>query len=241
MRIVSTNPATGEILGEFECAALSGVQAAVAQARTAQAAWARTPVRQRLGIVENFQRALHSRKREIAESITREAGKPCAEALSTEVLVALDAAEYCLQNAFALLRPEPVPHASLMMKSKKGYLLREPYGVVGIISPWNYPFSIPATQVLAALVAGNAVVLKPSEFTPAVALQLKRLMDEAGLPQNLFQVVIGDGAIGAALISAGVDKLIFTGSVATGKRVAQAAADSGGSGTGRQRSHDRAR
>ena len=223
-RIVSTNPATGEVLGEFECATLSGVQAAVAQARTAQAAWARTPVRQRLGIVENFQRALHSRKREIAESITREAGKPRAEALSTEVLVTLDAAEYCLQNAFALLRPEPVPHASLMMKSKKGYLLREPYGVVGIISPWNYPFSIPATQVLAALVAGNAVVLKPSEFTPAVALQLKRLMDEAGLPQNLFQVVIGDGATGAALISAGVDKLIFTGSVATGKRVAQAAA-----------------
>src|SRR5260370_9416605 len=224
MRIVSTNPATGEILGEFECAALSGVQAAVAQARTAQAAWARTPVRQRLGIVENFQRALHSRKREIAESITREAGKPCAEALSTEVLVALDAAEYCLQNAFALVRPEPVPHASVMMNSKKGYLLREPYGVVGIISPWNYPFSIPATQVLAALVAGNAVVVKASEFTPAVAVQLKRLMDEAGLPQNLFQVVIGDGATGAALISAGVDKLIFTGSVATGKRVAQAAA-----------------
>ncbi len=223
-RIVSTNPATGEILGEFECVALSGVQAAIARARTAQAAWARTPVRERLGIVENFQRALHSRKREIAESITCEAGKPRAEALSTEVLVTLDAAEYCLQNAFALLRPEPVPHASLMMKSKKGYLLREPYGVVGIISPWNYPFSIPATQVLAALVAGNAVVLKPSEFTPAVALQLKRLMDEAGLPQNLFQVVMGDGATGAALISAGVDKLIFTGSVATGKRVAQAAA-----------------
>ncbi len=223
-RIVSTNPATGEVLGEFECAALSGVQAAIAQARPAQAAWARTPVRERLSIVENFQRALHSRKREIAESITREAGKPCAEALSTEVLVTLDAAEYCLQNAFAVLRPEPVPHASLMMKSKKGYLLREPYGVVGIISPWNYPFSIPATQVLAALVAGNAVVLKPSEFTPAVALQLKRLMDEAGLAQNLFQVVIGDGATGAALISAGVDKLVFTGSVATGKRVAQAAA-----------------
>src|SRR5437870_4602333 len=199
MRIVSTNPASGEVLGEFECTALSDVQAAIARARTAQAAWAHTPVCERLGIVENFQRALHSRKREIAESITCEAGKPCAEALSTEVLVTLDAAEYCLQNAFAVLRPEPVPHASLMMKSKKGYLLREPYGVVGIISPWNYPFSIPATQSLAALVVGNSVILKPSEFTTLVALELAALLHQAGVPQAVFQVIAGDGSTGKTL------------------------------------------
>src|SRR5262249_29248405 len=150
-------------------------------------------------IVENFQVTLGARKAEVAACITREAGKPRAEALSTEILVTLDAAEYCRRNAFSILQPEPVPHASLMMKSKKGYLLREPYGVIGVIAPWNYPFSIPAIQALAALVAGNAVVLKPSEFTPLVALHLQQLMEEAGLPPDLLQVVVGDGATGAAL------------------------------------------
>jgi succinate-semialdehyde dehydrogenase/glutarate-semialdehyde dehydrogenase len=107
--------------------------------------------------------------------------------------------------------------------------VREPYGVVGIISPWNYPFSIPATEALAALVAGNAVVLKPSEFTSLVALELESLLHAAGVPENIFQVVVGDGATGAALLHSrggpGIDKLVFTGSVATGKRIAVAAAE----------------
>src|SRR4029077_18867851 len=102
---------------------------------------------------------------------------------------------------------EPVPHGNLLMKSKRGYLLREPHGVVGIISPWNYPFSIPATQIFAALITGNAVVLKPSEFTPLVAWKLKSLLDSAGLPQDLLQVLAGEGATGAALCNAAIDKL----------------------------------
>jgi succinate-semialdehyde dehydrogenase/glutarate-semialdehyde dehydrogenase len=110
------------------------------------------------------------------------------------------------------------------MKAKSGRLLRSPWGVVGIISPWNYPFSVPAGESLAALATGNAVVLKPSEFTPLCALELERLLREAGLPEAVFQVVVGDGSTGAALTESPVDKLIFTGSVATGKRVAQAAA-----------------
>ena len=102
--------------------------------------------------------------------ITLEAGKPLAEALSTEILVVLDAAEYLLKNTAEFLLPERVPHANPVMKLKKGMLLREPYGVVGIISPWNYPFSLPSIQTLTALVTGNAVVLKPSEFTPFSSL-----------------------------------------------------------------------
>ncbi len=97
--------------------------------------------------------------------------------------------------------------------------------MVGIISPWNYPFSIPATETLAALVAGNAVVLKPSEFTSLVALELQSLLHAAGVPRDVFQVVVGDGATGAALIHSQIDKLVFTGSVATGKRIAAAAAE----------------
>ena len=151
-----------------------------------------------------------------------------AEALTTEVLVVLDAARFLIENACRLLRDEPLPHGSLATKLKSGRLLREPYGVVGIISPWNYPFSIPATETLAALVAGNAVVLKPSEFTSLVAQDLASLLHAAGVPRDIFQVVVGDGSTGAALIHSrgpGIDKLVFTGSVATGKRIAAAAAE----------------
>jgi acyl-CoA reductase-like NAD-dependent aldehyde dehydrogenase len=148
-----------------------------------------------------------------------------AEALTTEVLVVLDAARFLIDNAYRLLRDELLPHGNLATKLKRGRLLREPYGVVGIISPWNYPFSIPATETLAALVAGNAVVLKASEFTSLVALELRSLLHAAGVPQDMFQVVIGDGATGAALVHSKIDKLVFTGSVATGKRIAVAAAE----------------
>jgi len=224
-KVVSVNPATGEILRELECAGDSEVQAAVARAQAAQAAWADIGVRRRIAVLREFQRRLHEKKSEIAEAITREAGKPVAEALTTEVLIVLDAARFLIENAHRLLRDEPVPHGGLATKLKSGRLVREPYGVVGIISPWNYPCSIPATETLAALVAGNAVVLKPSEFTSLVALELASLLHAVGVPQDVFQVVVGDGATGATLIHSPIDKLVFTGSVATGKRIAAAAAE----------------
>jgi succinate-semialdehyde dehydrogenase/glutarate-semialdehyde dehydrogenase len=148
-----------------------------------------------------------------------------AEALTTEVLVVLDAARYLIDNGFRLLSDEPLPHGNLATKLKRGQLIREPYGVVGIISPWNYPFSIPATETLSALVAGNAVVLKPSEFTSLVAIELQSLLHRAGVPSEIFQVVVGDGTTGQALIHSSIDKLVFTGSVATGKRIAAAVAE----------------
>jgi acyl-CoA reductase-like NAD-dependent aldehyde dehydrogenase len=223
--VVSVNPATGEALRELECADENEVQAAVARARAAQSAWAEIGVRRRVAVLREFQHRLHQRKSEIAEAITREAGKPVAEALTTEVLVVLDAARFLIDNAYRLLRDEPVPHGNLATKLKSGRLVREPYGVVGIISPWNYPFSIPATETLAALVAGNAVVLKPSEFTSLVALELASLLHAAGVPHDVFQVLVGDGATGAALVHSKIDKLVFTGSVATGKRIAAVAAE----------------
>src|SRR6202044_967542 len=157
--------------------------------------------------------------------IAREAGKPVAEALTTEVLVVLDAARFLIDHAYRLLRDEPLPHGNLATRLKTGRLLREPHGVIGIISPWNYPFSIPATETLAALVAGNAVLLKPSEFTSLVALELQSLLHAAGVPEAVFRVVVGDGMTGAALIRSGIDKLVFTGSLRTGKRIAVTAAE----------------
>src|SRR5208283_870912 len=228
-KISSVNPATSEVLRELECAGEGEVYSAVARARSAQAGWVEIGVRKRVAVLREFQRRLHEKKSEIAKAITREAGKPVAEALTTEVFVVLDAARFLIENAYRLLRDEPLPHGNLATKLKTGRLLREPYGVIGIISPWNYPFSIPATETLAALVAGNGVVLKPSELTSLAALELRSLLHTAGVPEDVFQVIVGDGATGAALLQSpagkGIDKLVFTGSVATGKRIAAAAAE----------------
>jgi acyl-CoA reductase-like NAD-dependent aldehyde dehydrogenase len=157
--IVSYNPATGEALAELPCATPDEVRAAVERARQAQPRWQSTAVTQRIAVLKRFQELLREHRDDVARLISREAGKPAAEALATEVLVVMDAAEFCIRNAHAFLRDRPLPHANLAMKTKRGKLVREPYGVIGIISPWNYPFSIPAIETLAALVTGNAVVL----------------------------------------------------------------------------------
>ncbi len=222
--IVSTNPATGEVLAELACTSPDQVRNAVLRAKAAQPAWQATPVRSRIAVLRRFQQLLRQQRDPVSSLICRESGKPAVEALMTEVLVVLDAAGFCNRHAHQFLRDQPLPHGNPVMKMKRGTLRREPYGVIGIIAPWNYPFSIPAVETLAALVTGNAVVLKPSEFTPLIALELQRLLHAAGLDPGLMQVVVGEGPVGAALIEAPIDKLIFTGSVATGKRVGEAAA-----------------
>ncbi len=223
-RLSVLNPATGESLGEIDCAGEAEVAAAVQRARLAQPVWEAAGVNHRAEMIRRFQQALHARKEEVARLITREAGKPYVEALLNEVLVTLDAARFCARHAPAVARPEPVPHANPVFKAKLGQLWRRPYGVVGIISPWNFPFSIPAGEALAALAMGNAVVLKPSELTPYTALELKSLLSRAGVPDEIFQVVLGDGSTGGALAASAIDKLVFTGSVSTGRRVGQACA-----------------
>src|SRR5271165_3494497 len=222
--IVTTNPATGEVLAELACAGTSDVQNAVFRAKQVQPSWEATPVSERIALVRRFQQLLSEQRDEVARLICREAGKPVVEALVTEVLVVLDAAEFCIRNAHQFLREERLPHGNPVMKMKRGKLVRESFGVIGIISPWNYPFSIPAVETLAALVTGNAVVLKPSEFTPLIALELQHLLHAAGLNPDLMQVVAGECPVGAALIDSPIDKLIFTGSVPTGRRVGEAAA-----------------
>jgi acyl-CoA reductase-like NAD-dependent aldehyde dehydrogenase len=222
--IISENPADGTVVAEFPIASAEEVRQAVARARAAQPEWANRGVRERLEYIRRFQQLVLKNQKQLAELITREAGKPIAEALTTEVLVVLDSARFLRDNAFRLLKPERVAHGNLAMKAKRGHLLREPYGVIAIIAPWNYPFSTPASETLAALVAGNTVVLKPSEFTPAIAMELRTLLHESGVPLDVFQVVVGDGSTGAALVESAVDKVVFTGSVTTGKRVADSAA-----------------
>lgn len=222
--LVSRNPATGEVVGTYSCATPDEVRAVVEKSRRAQPAWAALGVRKRMQIVRRFRKLLNDRSFEVAELICRESGKPIPEAIAAEVLVVQDAAEFSARSAPEMLRAEPVPHSNPAMKTKRGKLVYEPLGVIGIISPWNYPFSIPSTETLSALVLGNAVVLKPSELTPACALKLQSLLYQAGVPHDVMQVVLGEGPAGAALIDSRIDKIIFTGSVATGRRVGLAAA-----------------
>src|SRR5215472_7321168 len=224
-KIQSLNPATGDLLAEFDAAEPEEVQAVVAEARGAASAWRNVGAAHRAQHLVHLRKALFNRRHDLAALITRETGKPRVEALLTEVMVTLDSLDYLARHGPAFLAPENVPHQNLAVRLKRGRLEYEPYGVVGIISPFNYPFSIPMHQIAAALVAGNTVVLKPSEFTPQAGLAIQQIADDAGLPTGVLNVIVGDGTTGSALVNAGVDKLVFTGSVATGKRIqAEAAA-----------------
>lgn len=218
--ITSINPATGEPLGQVPIMRPEDVARALAAARAAQPAWAQTSLDVRCQKVAAFADVLMTRAEEVIELLARESGKTRFEALSMELVVVADLIRYFAKHAPEMLAPESVPLH--LLKHRASYLHFVPRGVVGIIAPWNFPFSIPLGQAMMALIAGNAVVLKPSEVTPLIALKALELYRAAGLPADLFQVVTGRGATGAALISGGIDYCVFTGSVATGKKVAAA-------------------
>jgi succinate-semialdehyde dehydrogenase/glutarate-semialdehyde dehydrogenase len=218
--IVSRNPATSEVLGEVREQSAAEIRDAVARARRAQAAWGALPVETRAERVGAFRDAIVARAEELCGLISAETGKTRVEALSMEVMVIADLATYFVKRAARILAPEPI--SIHLLKNRASYVHYSPRGVVGIISPWNFPFGIATGEVVMALLAGNGVVLKPSEVTPLIALKTKEIYDAAGLPPDLFQVTPGRGPAGAALIDGGIDYCIFTGSTATGKKVAAA-------------------
>jgi acyl-CoA reductase-like NAD-dependent aldehyde dehydrogenase len=222
--IDSINPATQEISAQFAVTQADALPAIFDRARIAQKSWAARPIRDRCEMLRRLLDTIFTRRDEIAEAITRETGKPKVEAIFAEILLALDTADFLARKAAQWLRPERVPHHNLAMKAKTGWLEYDPIGVVAIISPWNYPFSIPMAQVIPALVTGNAVVLKPSELTPWCGNLVAELIEQAKFPPGLVQVLQGGGELGAAIIEAKPDKVFFTGSVATGQRIAEACA-----------------
>ena len=223
-RLDSIDPMTGDVIAQFELAAPADVPRSLDRARRAQQDWARRPISERCGLLRRLGEIIYSRRLEIAEIVTREAGKPRVESLFAEVLVALDTAKYYAKNAGKMLRPERVPHHNLAMRAKSGRLRYEPLGVLGVISPWNYPLAVPMGTVIPAVAAGNAVILKPSELTAWCGALIGELFEQAGFPTGVVQIIQGGGDVGAALIGASPDKIIFTGSVETGRRVAAACA-----------------
>lgn len=218
--IKSWAPATGELLGEVRVSSRDEVRAAVARARKAQGAWGVLPIEERCERLLRLRDALVERADEIVDTVSRECGKPRHDVLSHEVTITADLLTYYCKNASRILASHDI--GLHLLKHKKSSIHYAPRGVVGIISPWNFPFVIPMGDVVAALVAGNAVVLKPSEVTPLAIQKAKEIFDGTGLPEDLFGVVHGYAEAGQALIEAGIQKLVFTGSVETGKRVAAA-------------------
>src|SRR5438067_1166561 len=216
-------PGSGKLVGEVRVSTAAQVRDAAAASRAAQKVWAARSFKERGQALSRFQQLVLDRADELADLIVRENGKTRNEALFMEVLPVADLTHYFSRKAERLLRDERLPLH--MFPHKKSYLRFYPRGVIGIISPWNYPFSIPAGDTVMALMAGNGVVLKPSEFTPLIAEKLRALLEEAGLPRGLVAVVQGKGDIGAELIRSGIDMVVFTGSVATGRKVNVAAAE----------------
>ena len=222
--IRSVDPATGRENGRVPLMTFSDVAAAVKRARLAQPAWSQLSYRARAEFILRAREIVLGKVVEIASLISRETGKPPAEATSMEIVPTLDLMHYFARNTERLLMRQKIDIGQYDLMGRSSYIVYKPLGVVGIISPWNFPWATPLDEVVMALMAGNAVVLKPSELTLLTALKIGEVFREARLPEGLLEIVTGDGSTGAALVDSGVDKIMFTGSVATGKRVAEAAA-----------------
>lgn len=227
-RLIIHSPSTGEKLGEAPVMDADDVRSAVARARKAQVAWGALSVKERCAALRAFRVKVVQNADALARAVSSENGKPLQEALTHDVLPFCDLMAYFEHRAPKILAPEPV-HLHFMIQ-RRSYLHCVPRGVLGIIGPWNFPFSIPIGDAIMALFAGNATVIKPSEVTPLIALKAKELWDEAcreepRLHPDLLLIVTGRGLTGAAVCSSGVDQVMFTGSVPTGKKVAVACAE----------------
>lgn len=220
----SLNPSTGEVVGTHPIQTADEVRAAVARAKPAAEKWRRIGFDGRREMLDNWKRYLVAHADEITTLLSLETGKRPAEA-HMELLMTLDHLDWAAKKAKKTLGRRRVP-AGMVMIHNKAYIEYQPLGVIGVIGPWNFPVFTPMGSIAYALAAGNAVVFKPSEYTPGVGRWLSESFAAANPPYaDVFQIVTGLGETGAALCRAGVDKLAFTGSTATGKRVMAACAE----------------
>jgi len=228
-RIVKHNPATLELVGELEADRPEDLPQAIDRARRAQAAWASLPLKERKRTVREVRERLADRLDDVARVVCAETGKPRVEAVNADLMCALSAALFAEERMGQLFRPRSMSFGGLgmMMRylGRRSYIQPRPVGVVGIIAPWNYPLGLPFSQAVMAVAAGNAVVLKPSSLTPFSGLEVGRAFLDAGVPEDLVQVVNGSGGtMGVALARSSVDRLIFTGSSEVGRTIMAEAA-----------------
>jgi acyl-CoA reductase-like NAD-dependent aldehyde dehydrogenase len=223
--IAVENPATGQlirtipVMGEAELATMA------ARARSAQPGWAALGFNGRAEVMHRARRWMLDNAEKVLETVVSETGKTWEDAQLADLLYTVTALNFWAKEAEKYLADEHVPSWNNPIAIGKKLVLRyEPFGLVGVIGPWNYPIANSFGDCIPALMAGNSVILKPSEITPLSSLLMEEVMRDCGMPADVFQVATGDGATGAALI-AQVDCVMFTGSSRTGKAVMKAAAD----------------
>ncbi len=221
-RLSSFNPATGEVIGSVPIFSAADVDAAVTRARACAAIWSTRSFAARTEELVAFRKAIANEADGLAELLHKENGKPLLEAYS-ELMLVLGHVQHAASCAEKAMAPRKV--SSGLLANFRATISYHPLGVIGVIGPWNYPLSTPVGSFAYALAAGNAVVWKPSELTPLIALEIEKIAKKTFALPDLLQVVTGAGATGAALAKAAVDKIAFTGSAATGKRVMMAAAE----------------
>lgn len=225
LTIESKSPSTGEFLGSVVCNTPEQVREAVLRARLAAKAWAETSFAERAACIKKANRYILDHFTEIVEVISKENGKPRVEAKLTDLLPVLYTNYYFARHANRILAGHRVSMPLWNLTGKVSEIRHIPWGVIGIIAPWNYPFGIPMTQIAMALMAGNTVVIKPSSSTALTGEKMREVWQAAGLPENVVTVVQGPGRLGEMLIDEPVDKLIFTGSVPIGRHLAILAAE----------------
>ena len=218
------SPATLNKIGEVPVDSAADVRATIATARAAFRQWSMLDFKQRANVLLSARDLLLARQEDIIQTICAENGKPRLEAIS-EFFYVCDVITFYAKQAKRFLKPERItPH---LLRNKKVTVHYEPRGVIGLITPWNFPFILTVGEAIPALMAGNAVVIKPSEWTPLIAKLgceiLQQAFVNAGLPAEILQVVNGYGETGGALVDE-ADMIAFTGSVNTGKRIAERAA-----------------
>lgn len=218
------SPATGEELAPIDPTPLDDVAAVVRRAREAQDEWAEVPIAKRVKAISKLKATILSRAEEIAKLVHAETGKPEVEALLGEVLASADVVSYWAELIAEELEPFEAEIDPLSYPKKRAWVHRDPRGTIALIMPWNFPFALPLRTMIPALMAGNAIVFKPSEVTPRTGKLVADLF--AGIvPDGLVGLVQGGGDVGARLVECDVDLVVFTGSTATGRKVAHACAE----------------
>jgi succinate-semialdehyde dehydrogenase/glutarate-semialdehyde dehydrogenase len=217
--IVSKNPATLQEIARFQPTTPEEVRLKVEEARKALPFWSSLSFKERGAFLMKAREYILQHLDEIAHTITEDNGKPLVEAISADILPVCDLIAYFSKNTEKLLRREKIDIGVMGLLGRRSRLHYQPLGLVGIISPWNFPFSIPMSGTIMALMAGNCVLLKPADATPLVGKKIEEIFKAAGIPSGVFTHLPGGATTGEALVTSFIDKVVFTGSVRVGRRI----------------------
>src|SRR3954454_12002469 len=221
----SFNPATGELVGAVPKLEPADVQGGVDDVAEVQPFARQLPLSDRARYMRRAAQVILDNLDDLSELLSREQGKPRTEALTMELLPTVDGLHWIAGTGPEILAEQKNRHVSIWVKNKRHFLSFEPLGVVGVIAPWNYPWTIPFGEAAIALMCGNGVVLKPASLTPLIGERIQWVFERAGLPEGIVRTVHGGGAVGNALVESSAAKIFFTGSVEVGKRVGIACAE----------------